>query len=186
MSLCIRLPYLIFCVVVLAECFLNVRRMRMGGNARLAGSRQRKSWRSEPVSFFKIGVDLNGMSASEYFPLYQSFTNRMHIRKGHWFDQSNISPIIEKNICCSVILSGLIPLKSIPQMECIALPYNTRASTLWTPFDGRILGCQREPHSTTISATSLKLMRVQRLRGQSDYRESYSNDDTINEHYPNR
>ena len=71
-------------------------------------------------------------------------------------------------------------------MECIALPYNTRVSTLWTPFDGRILGCQREPHATTICATSLKLMRVQRLRGQSDYREPYSNDDTINEHYPNR
>lgn len=85
-----------------------------------------------------------------------------------------------------VTLSGLIPLKSIPQMECIALPYNTRVSTLWTPFDGRIFGCQREPHATTICATSLKLMRVQRLRGQSDYREPYSNDDTINEHYPNR
>ena len=33
-----------------------------------------------------------------------------------------------------VTLSGMIPLKSIPQMEYIALPYNTRASTLWTPF----------------------------------------------------
>ena len=56
----------------------NVRRMRMGGNTRLAWTRQRKSWLSEPVSFFKIGVDLNGMSASEYFPLYQCFTNRTH------------------------------------------------------------------------------------------------------------
>ena len=35
----------------------NVRRMRMGGNARLAWSRQRKSWRSEPASFFKIGAE---------------------------------------------------------------------------------------------------------------------------------
>ena len=34
-------------------------------------------------------------------------------------------------------------------MEYIALPYNTKASTLWTSFGGRILGCQREPHSTT-------------------------------------
>ena len=31
---------------------------------------------------FKIGVDLNGMSASEYLPLYQYFTNRTHIKKG--------------------------------------------------------------------------------------------------------
>ena len=45
------------------------------------------------------------MSASEYLPLYQSFTNRTHIRKGRRFDQSEISQIVEKNICCSVILS---------------------------------------------------------------------------------
>lgn len=35
----------------------NVRRMRMGGNTRLAWTRKRKSWRSEPASFFKIGVE---------------------------------------------------------------------------------------------------------------------------------
>lgn len=57
------------------------------------------------MSFFKIGVDLNGMSASEYLPLYQYVTNRTHIRKGRRFDQSEISQIIEKNICCGVILS---------------------------------------------------------------------------------
>ena len=34
------------------------------------------------MSFFKIGVDLNGMSASEYLPLYQPFTNRTHVKKG--------------------------------------------------------------------------------------------------------
>ena len=45
------------------------------------------------------------MSASEYLPLYQSFTNRTHIRNGRRFDQSNISQTIEKNICCGVILS---------------------------------------------------------------------------------
>mgnify|MGYP007127097884 CR=1 FL=1 len=83
------------------------------------------------------------MSASEYLPLYQSFTNRTHIRKGHWFDHSEISQIIEKNICCGVILSGLIQLKSIPRTEYIVLPYNTRASTLWTPFRGWILSCQK-------------------------------------------
>ena len=44
------------------------------------------------------------MSASEYLPLYQSFTNRTHIRKGRRFDQSEISQIVEKNICCGVIL----------------------------------------------------------------------------------
>lgn len=73
------------------------------------------------------------MSASEYLPLYQSFTNRTHIRNGRRFDQSEISQIVEKNICCSVILSRLIQLKSIPQTEYIVLPYNTRASTPWTP-----------------------------------------------------
>ena len=49
----------------------------------------------------------------------------------------------------AVVLFGLIQLKSIPRTEYIVLPYNTRASTLWTPFDGWILGCQRESHSTT-------------------------------------
>ena len=53
-------------------------------------------------------------------------------------------------------------------MERIALPYNTRVSTLWTPFDGGNFRCQREPHSMTTCATSLKLMRVQRLSSQSD------------------
>ena len=57
------------------------------------------------MSFFKIGVDLNGMSASEYLPLYQSFTNRTYIRNGRRFDQSEISQIVEKNKLC-VILSG--------------------------------------------------------------------------------
>ena len=37
----------------------------------------------------------------------------------------------------------LIPLKSIPRTEYIVLPYNTRASTLWTPFRGWILSCQK-------------------------------------------
>lgn len=46
------------------------------------------------------------MSASEYLPLYQSFTNRTYIRNGRRFDQSEISQIVEKNICCGVILSG--------------------------------------------------------------------------------
>lgn len=83
------------------------------------------------------------MSASEYLPLYQSFTKRMHIRNGRRFDLSEISQIVEKNICCSVILSGLIQLKSIPRTEYIVLPYNTGASTLWTPFRGWILSCQK-------------------------------------------
>ena len=60
---------------------------------------------------FKIGVDLNGMSASEYLPLCQSFTNRTHIRNGRRFDQSEISQIIEKNICCGVILSDFDTIK---------------------------------------------------------------------------
>lgn len=63
------------------------------------------------MSFFKIGVDLNGMSASEYLPLYQYVTNRTHIRNGRRFDQSEISQIVEKNICCSVILSGFDTIK---------------------------------------------------------------------------
>ena len=73
------------------------------------------------------------MSASEYLPLYQSFTNRTHIRNWRRFDQSEISQIVEKNICCSVILSGLILLKSISRTEYILLPYNIRPLTLWTP-----------------------------------------------------
>ena len=40
------------------------------------------------------------MSASEYLPLYQSFTNRTYIKKWHWFDQSKIAQIIDANKCC--------------------------------------------------------------------------------------
>ena len=76
MSLCIRLLYLIFCVVVLAECFLNGRSMRTG--------QKRSVNMITPTEILtKLGVDLNGMSASEYLPLYQSFTNRTHSKKGH-------------------------------------------------------------------------------------------------------
>lgn len=53
------------------------------------------------------------------------------------------------SVCPVRFCLGLIPLKSIPQAECDVLPYNTRPPTLWTPFDGWILGCQRESHSTT-------------------------------------
>jgi len=52
------------------------------------------------------------------------------------------------SVCPVRFCLGLIPLKSIPQVECDVLPYNTRPPTLWTPFDGWILGCQRELHST--------------------------------------
>ena len=90
---------------MIAECFRTSEEWGRDRNARLTWSRQRKSWLSEPVSFFKIGVDLNGMSVSEYLPLYQSFTNRTHIRNGRRFDHSEISQTIEKNKWC-VILSG--------------------------------------------------------------------------------
>lgn len=53
------------------------------------------------------------------------------------------------SVCPVRFCLGLIPLKSIPQAECDVLPYNTRLPTLWTPFDGWILGCQRGSHSTT-------------------------------------
>ena len=51
------------------------------------------------------------MSVSEYLPLYQYVTNRTHIRKGRRFDQSEISQIVEKNICCGVILSDFDTIK---------------------------------------------------------------------------
>ena len=157
------------------------------------------------MSFFKIGVDLNGMSASEYLPLYQSFTNRSHIRNGRRFDQSEISQIVEKNICCSVILSGLIQLKSIPQSKYIVLLHNVRLSTLWTPFRGGILSCPKRPFKTPpiqhrtnrseFKSSPLKLrvdellskwLRLEKLRSQNDYKNPYSIDDTINEQSPNR
>lgn len=122
------------------------------------------------MSFFKIGVDLNGMSASEYLPLYQSFTNRTHIKKWHWFDQSKIAQIIDANKCClemygryvnssiAYILVSVCPADGITsccpiwvdtiknefQSECIVLSYNIRPSAWWTPFDDWILGCQKE------------------------------------------
>ena len=76
------------------------------------------------MSFFKIGVDLNGMSASEYLPLYQSFTNRTHIRNGRRFDQSEISQIVEKNICCGVILSGFDTIKKFTSVYSNLLSEN--------------------------------------------------------------
>ena len=84
------------------------------------------------------------MSASEYLPLYQSFTNRTHIRNGRRFDQSEISQITEKNICCSVILSGLIQLKKEFQSKYGALVLtDIRLPTWWTPFRGWNLSCQK-------------------------------------------
>lgn len=53
------------------------------------------------------------------------------------------------SVCQLWFCLDLIPLKSESQTKYIALPYNTRASTLWTPFGGGILGCQRESHATT-------------------------------------
>lgn len=122
------------------------------------------------MSFFKIGVDRNCMSASEYLPLYQSFTNRTYIRNGRWFDHSEISQIVEKNVCCGVILSGLIQLKSIPRTEYIVLPYNTRAPTLWTPFDGGNLGCQKWTIQDNAYTTSNKLFGIQKLTPQVECR----------------
>lgn len=111
MSLCIRLLYLNFCVVVLAECFLNGRSMRTGQKHSVNMITPTEILTKRTCELFKIGVDLNGMSASEYLPLYQSFTNRTHIRNGRRFDQSEISQIVEKNICCGVILSGFDTIK---------------------------------------------------------------------------
>lgn len=88
----------------------------------------------------------------------------------HWFDHSEISQIVEKNICCSVILSGLIQLKSTPRTEYIVLPYNTRASTLWTPFDGGILSCQKWIIQDNAYATSNKSFSIQKLTPQAEGR----------------
>lgn len=158
------------------------------------------------MSFFKIGVDLNGMSASEYLPLYQSFTNRTHIRNGRRFDLSEKSQIVEKNICCSVILSGLIQLKSIPQTEYIVLTYNIRRLHCGYLLMAEFCAVKNGPFKTMPiqhrtnrsefkSSTPLKLrvdellskwLRLEKLSGQNDCRDPYSIDDTTNEHYPNR
>ena len=137
--------------------------------------------------------------------LYQSFTNRTHIRNGRRFAQSEISQIVEKNICCSVILSGLIQLKSTPQTEYIVLPYNIRrlhCGYCWMaefcavkngPF--KTMPIQHRTNRSAFRSSPLKLridellskwLRLEKLRGQSDCRNPYSIDDTINEHYPNR
>lgn len=119
------------------------------------------------MSFFKIGVDLNGMSASEYLPLCQSFTNRTYIRNGRRFDLSEKSQIIEKNICCGVILSGLIQLKSIPRTEYIVLPYNIRMPALWISFDDWILSCPKRTIQDNAYTTSNKLFGIQKLTPSS-------------------
>ena len=70
-----------------------------------------------------------------------------------------------------VTLSGLTRLKSALESKYDMLSLiDIRASTLWTPFDGRILGCQKGAAFHDRFATSLKLMRVQRLSSQSEGR----------------
>lgn len=102
---------------------------------------------------------------------------------------------------------GLIPLKSISQEEYIALPYNTRASTLWTTFDGGNFrwqkgGSQHNAYTTSNKSFGVqkltpplklrvdellsKWLRLEKRSSQSDCRDLYFIDDTINEHYPNR
>lgn len=55
-------------------------------------------------------------------------------------------------------------------MERIALPYNTRVSTLWTPFDGGILRCQKWTIQDNAYTTSNKLFSIQKLTPQAEDR----------------
>ena len=55
-------------------------------------------------------------------------------------------------------------------MERIALPYNTRVSTLWTPFDGGNLGCQKWTIQDNAYTTSNKLFGIQKLTPQVECR----------------
>lgn len=88
----------------------------------------------------------------------------------HWFDHSEISQIVEKNVCCGVILSGLMPLKSISQTECIVLPYNIRMPALWTSFDDWILSCPKWAIQDNAYTTSNKSFSIQKLTPQAENR----------------
>lgn len=55
-------------------------------------------------------------------------------------------------------------------MEYIVLPYNTRAPTLWTPFDGGNLGCQKWTIQDNAYTTSNKLFGIQKLTPQVECR----------------
>ncbi len=66
-----------------------------------------------------------------------------------------------------VTLSGLTRLKSALGSKYRMLSLiNIRASTLWTPFDGRIFRRQKGVEQNDTSVTSLKLIRVQRINPQ--------------------
>ena len=117
----------------------NVRRMRMDGNAQLSWTRQRKSWLSEPVSFFKIGVALNRlnrMSDSECITMIRFIVKiygaSLKRSKKCWFSVCWENTIIRQMLrnkkasarrmaSQSVTLFGLTRVKSALRIECDVL-----------------------------------------------------------------
>ena len=123
----------------------------------------------------------------------------------HWIDHSEISQIIDKRVCPVWFCLGLMPLKSISQEQYIVLSYNIGClhcghrlmTEFWAALKGpfKTTPIQHRTNRSEFKSTTLKLrvdellskwLRLEKLRGQSDCREAYSIDDTINEHYPNR
>lgn len=131
-----------FCVVVLAECFLNGRSMRTGQKRSVNMITPTEILTKRTCELFQ------DWSWSKWYERQRipSSLSILHEKDAYQkratiWSEWNISSSWEKHLlqCDSV----LIPLKSIPQEEYIVLSYNIRASTRWTPFDDGILSCQK-------------------------------------------
>ena len=167
---------------------LNVRRMRMGGNAQLSWTRQRKSWLSEPVSFFKIGVALNRlnrMSDSECITMIRFIVKiygaSLKRSKKCWFSVCWENAIIRQILrnkkasarrmaSQSVTLFGLTQVKSALRIEYDVLSLiDIRASTLWISLGGGILSCQKRTVQDNAYTTSNKSFSIQKLIPQAEH-----------------
>ena len=74
------------------------------------------------------------------------------------------------SVCPEWFYLGLMPLKSIHRTECIVLPYNIRASTLWISLDGGILSCQKRTIQDNAYTISNKSFSIQKLIPQAEGR----------------
>lgn len=70
----------------------------------------------------------------------------------------------------AVVLSGLTQLKNEFKSKYDEFSYNIRAPTLWTPFDGGILRCQKWTIQDNAYTTSNKSFSIQKLTPQAENR----------------
>ena len=203
--LSIRLLYLIFCVVVLAECFLNGRSMRTGQKrsvnmitpTEILTKRTRElfqdwSW-SEWYERQRISSSLSILHQWDAYQKWATIWSEWNISNSWeknllqcdsgwlWY---NKKVYLERNISCYRIIQGRLHCGHRFVAEFCAVkkgPFKTM------PIQHRI-NCsafRRSPLKLSVDELLSKWLRLEKLSSQSDCRDLYSIDDTINEHYPN-